>query len=106
MPTIGPDTVRERRRSRARGHCRRRRPRADRRPRRDASPRPTSTGCSLWGQALPPSRGCLQCAPSPDSHGGIREPALQLFLVAGEHSGDALGGKLIEALRAQSERRS
>jgi lipid-A-disaccharide synthase len=29
---------------------------------------------------------------------------LKLFLIAGEHSGDALGGKLIEALRAQSRR--
>ena len=29
---------------------------------------------------------------------------LKLFLVAGEHSGDALGGKLIEALRALSPR--
>lgn len=29
---------------------------------------------------------------------------LKLFLIAGEHSGDALGGKLIEALRAQSPR--
>ena len=30
--------------------------------------------------------------------------ALKLFLVAGEHSGDALGAKLIEALRAASSR--
>jgi lipid-A-disaccharide synthase len=29
---------------------------------------------------------------------------LKLFLIAGEHSGDALGGKLIEALREQSAR--
>ena len=29
---------------------------------------------------------------------------LKLFLIAGEHSGDALGGKLIAALRAQSRR--
>jgi lipid-A-disaccharide synthase len=29
---------------------------------------------------------------------------LKLFLIAGEHSGDALGGKLIEALREQSPR--
>ena len=28
----------------------------------------------------------------------------KIFLIAGEHSGDALGGKLIEALRAQSSR--
>jgi len=28
----------------------------------------------------------------------------KIFLIAGEHSGDALGGKLIQALRAQSER--
>jgi lipid-A-disaccharide synthase len=28
----------------------------------------------------------------------------KIFLIAGEHSGDALGGKLIEALRAQSNR--
>jgi lipid-A-disaccharide synthase len=32
------------------------------------------------------------------------KPPLKLFLIAGEHSGDALGGKLIEALRAQSPR--
>ena len=31
-------------------------------------------------------------------------PPLKLFLVAGEHSGDALGGKLIEALRDLSPR--
>ena len=29
---------------------------------------------------------------------------LKLFLIAGEHSGDALGAKLIEVLRTQSER--
>ena len=29
---------------------------------------------------------------------------LKLFLIAGEHSGDALGGKLIAALSAQSRR--
>mgnify|MGYP003525425105 FL=1 len=29
---------------------------------------------------------------------------IKIFLIAGEHSGDALGGKLIEALRAQSKR--
>jgi lipid-A-disaccharide synthase len=29
---------------------------------------------------------------------------MRMFLIAGEHSGDALGGKLIEALRAQSKR--
>ena len=29
---------------------------------------------------------------------------LKLFLIAGEHSGDALGGKLIAALSAQSQR--
>ncbi|HLC09096.1 MAG TPA: lipid-A-disaccharide synthase, partial [Methyloceanibacter sp.] len=28
----------------------------------------------------------------------------KIFLIAGEHSGDALGGKLIQALRAQSPR--
>jgi lipid-A-disaccharide synthase len=28
----------------------------------------------------------------------------KIFLIAGEHSGDALGGKLIQALRAQSQR--
>jgi len=27
-----------------------------------------------------------------------------MFLIAGEHSGDALGAKLIEALRAESSR--
>jgi lipid-A-disaccharide synthase len=31
-------------------------------------------------------------------------PPLKLFLIAGEHSGDALGGKLIAALRARSGR--
>jgi lipid-A-disaccharide synthase len=39
-----------------------------------------------------------QPAPTP-----IQRP-LKLFLIAGEHSGDALGGKLIGALRAQSQR--
>ena len=41
-----------------------------------------------------PSQHNLAPAPKP----------LKLFLIAGEHSGDALGGKLIAALRAQSKR--
>ena len=34
----------------------------------------------------------------------LQDKPLRLFLVAGEHSGDALGGKLIEAMRALSPR--
>jgi lipid-A-disaccharide synthase len=41
----------------------------------------------------------------PSQHNATPAPRpLKLFLIAGEHSGDALGGKLIEALRAQSQR--
>ena len=36
--------------------------------------------------------------------GDISAPAVRLFIVAGEHSGDALGGKLIEALSAMCDR--
>jgi lipid-A-disaccharide synthase len=43
-----------------------------------------------------PSPGQRTSAPAPRP--------LKLFLIAGEHSGDALGAKLIEALRAQSLR--
>ena len=39
-----------------------------------------------------------------ESEQRAEKPPLKLFLIAGEHSGDALGGKLIEALRAQSPR--
>ena len=35
---------------------------------------------------------------------GLAVQPLKLFLIAGEHSGDALGGKLIEALRSLSKR--
>jgi len=41
--------------------------------------------------------------PSQRNSAPVERP-LKLFLIAGEHSGDALGGKLIEALRAQSPR--
>jgi lipid-A-disaccharide synthase len=41
--------------------------------------------------------------PSAHSAAPARRP-VKLFLIAGEHSGDALGGKLIAALRAQSRR--
>ena len=41
----------------------------------------------------------------PSQHNSAPAPKpLRLFLIAGEHSGDALGGKLIAALRAQSKR--
>jgi lipid-A-disaccharide synthase len=39
------------------------------------------------------------------SEAGRDEAPLKLFLVAGEHSGDALGGRLIEALRARATRK-
>ena len=41
--------------------------------------------------------------PSQPTSAPVQRP-LKLFLIAGEHSGDALGGKLIEALRAQSSK--
>ena len=55
-------------------------------------------GLFLFGQKFPASR-----MPSQHNLAPALEP-LKLFLIAGEHSGDALGGKLIEALRAQSMR--
>ena len=42
--------------------------------------------------------------PSQHRSAPLAPTPLRLFLIAGEHSGDALGGKLIEALRAQSRR--
>jgi lipid-A-disaccharide synthase len=53
---------------------------------------------SLWARRSPAIRMPSQRAPAP-----VQRP-LKLFLIAGEHSGDALGAKLIEALRAQSSR--
>jgi lipid-A-disaccharide synthase len=42
--------------------------------------------------------------PSPATSGAAQTEPLKLFLIAGEHSGDALGAKLIEALRRLSPR--
>lgn len=54
--------------------------------------------CSFSARCCPTTRMLNQPALTP-----IQRP-LKLFLIAGEHSGDALGGKLIDALRARSQR--
>src|SRR5512144_1822145 len=58
-------------------------------------------GCSWSARSLPATRMPSQrnAPPAPPA-----QRPLKLFLIAGERSGDTLGGKLIEALRAQSTR--
>ena len=98
MPTIGPDTVESAARAGlagiavAAGQSSHRRSRSDHRRGR------TRMGCSSSARSSPASR-----MPSQPNSAPALKP-LKLFLIAGEHSGDALGGKLIAALRAQSRR--
>jgi lipid-A-disaccharide synthase len=57
-------------------------------------------GLFLIGQKLARDQDVYQRTSTP----ALRP--LKLFLIAGEHSGDALGAKLIEALRAGRQDRS
>src|SRR5688572_25894276 len=67
----------------------------------------TQTASSSMAKNLPakmPSNRPDETDNSRPPKSAAGSPPLKLFLVAGEHSGDALGGKLIEALRDVSPR--